>query len=201
LRPKLALDVDHVEHFLRSRRSVRHFEQRAVDRATLSRLIAIARYAPTGHNAQSVRWTVVDSPAGVREMARITMDFMRSVSDEERALPLPAKELVNAWDSGIDIVGRDAPALVVAYVATEDPVAFADPVLALSYLELAAPSFGLGACWNGFFMATISQWPPLRHALGLPEGRMSLGAVLLGYPEYGYQRLPSRRPPRITWAE
>ena len=201
VRPDLALDPDHVEHFLRSRRSVRSFQQRRVERKTLAKLIQIARYAPTGHNAQAVRWIAVDSPARVKEMAGITIDFLRSITDEGGPSELPAGALVKAWESGVDLVTRDAPALIVAHAPAGDPVACADPILALSYLELAAASFGLGACWNGFLMTAIHRWPPLSRALGLPEGDRALGVLILGYPAHKHLRLPTRRKPRIDWLE
>jgi len=71
--------------------------------------------------------------------------------------------------------------------------------LALSYFELAAPSLGLGACWAGFFYAASNVWPPMQQALALPEGHASFGAMMVGYPEYAYHRLPLRSEPLITW--
>jgi hypothetical protein len=36
-------------------------------------------------------------------------------------------------------------------------------------------------------------------ALGLPEGQQSFGAMMVGYPQFRYHRLPTRKMPEITW--
>ena len=71
--------------------------------------------------------------------------------------------------------------------------------IALAYLELAAPSFGLGACWAGYFNAAANFWPPMQDALDLPEEHISFGAMMVGYPKFEYQRLPLRNEARILW--
>jgi len=43
-----------VELLLRSRRSVRVFKKKKVPRATLERILSVARYAPSGSNSQMV---------------------------------------------------------------------------------------------------------------------------------------------------
>ena len=36
-------------------------------------------------------------------------------------------------------------------------------------------------------------------ALALPEGHQPVGALMAGYPRFGYQRLPLHNPPVISW--
>jgi len=64
---------------------------------------------------------------------------------------------------------------------------------------LAAPSLGLGTCWAGYFTAAANFYPPLQEALALPQGHLPYGAAMVGYPKYGYQRMPPRNKPEITW--
>jgi nitroreductase len=73
-----------------------------------------------------------------------------------------------------------------------------DSAIALSYMDLAAPSLGLGCCWAGFFMIAAGSWPPLAEAFQLPEGHKSFGAMMVGYPKFRYQRLPERNEAKIT---
>jgi ferredoxin len=56
----LVLSWDQAKQFLRSRRSIRLFKEKAMDRETLEQLIEMARYAPTASNAQSLHWTVIE---------------------------------------------------------------------------------------------------------------------------------------------
>jgi nitroreductase len=78
-------------------------------------------------------------------------------------------------------------------------VSATDCTIALTYLELAAPSFGLGACWAGYFMAAARHWRPLQEALPLSEGHIVYGAMMVGYPRYRYYRLPLRNEAQVTW--
>ena len=76
-----------------------------------------------------------------------------------------------------------------------------DSTIALTFLDLAAPTVGLGACWAGFFMMAAAQSPRLQEALALPEGHACCGALMIGYPKYGYHRLPTRKEPAVSWRE
>jgi nitroreductase len=203
VRPELALGPGHIEHLLRSRRSIRVYQQREVEHDKLTEVIRIARYAPTGANTQRVRWVVVNSRAKVREIAGMTIDLARSIIDEGRPSVLAGREssLVDGWDAGRDPVARDAPALVIACAPTDDVVVSMDAVIALSFLDLAARSFGLGTCWGGHLMRAIPNWPPLYQALGLADGNMLFAVMMVGYPEYEYYRLPPRNEPQIRWYE
>jgi nitroreductase/ferredoxin len=202
-RPELALSPDHVEHLVRSRRSIRVYQEREVEHDKLAEAIGIARYAPTGANTQRVRWVVVNSRARVREIAGMTIDLARSIIDEDRPSVLAGREsaLVNGWDGGRDPVARNAPALVIACAPTDDVVVSMDAVIALSVFSLVAPSFGLGTCWGGHLMRAIPQWPPLYRALGQADGNMLFAVMMVGYPEYEYYRLPPRNEPEIRWYE
>jgi nitroreductase len=52
--------------------------------------------------------------------------------------------------------------------------------IALTYLELAAPAFGLGTCWGGFLNAAANAWSPVQKTLALPEGNTSYGVMMVG---------------------
>ena len=79
------------------------------------------------------------------------------------------------------------------------PFGSEDCALALSYLDLYAPSLGLGACWGGFFYSATNSYPPLFKALGLPADHKAYGAMMVGYPKFKYHRLPLRNATEVTW--
>jgi nitroreductase len=198
---ELALTPEHVEHFLRYRRSIRNYRDKPVDRAIVARLIEMARYAPSGHNLQPVQWLVVDDFSEIRRLSGLVIDFMRVMIKDhpEIAGPMRFDRVVEAWEKGFDGVLREAPCLIVAHAPQSLSTAQSACLIALTYLELAATSLGLGTCWAGYFNAAATFYPPLTQALALPEGRQSFGAMMMGFPKYTYQRLPSRNVPRITW--
>lgn len=198
---ELLLSPEHCEHFLRSRRSIRSYREKRVSRDLLQRLIEIARCAPTGHNSQLVRWLVIEDATEVRRLGGLVADWMRSLLAEraEFALSMHMDRVVDSWDKGIDRILRSSPHLIVAHGLSTLPLSQSSCFIALTYLELAAPSLGLGTCWAGYFTAAANFYPPLHAALALPEGHQPYGAVMIGYPMHLYQRMPPRNRPEISW--
>ena len=79
------------------------------------------------------------------------------------------------------------------------PIGQEASIIALTYLELAAYSLGVGACWAGYFEMAAVNYAPLQKALGIPEGNRPYGAMMLGYPKYKYSRIPLRKEIDVKW--
>jgi nitroreductase/NAD-dependent dihydropyrimidine dehydrogenase PreA subunit len=195
--------AEQVELFLKSRRSIRVYKEKPVPREVLAKLIDTARYAPSGSNSQPLQWLVIEDAREVRRFAGLVVDWMRVAIKEapELADLLRFDLIVAEWDRGRDRVMRGAPHAIVAHAHRDDVMAPQSATIALTTLELAAYSRGLGACWAGFFQACATFYPPMQEALRLPEGHASLGAMMIGYPKYKYRRIPLRKEPLITWRQ
>ncbi len=198
---ELVITEEQAVQFLRSRRSIRTFRERPVDKEKIRKLIEIGRFAPTGSNTQLVEWIAFTDKEKVEALAGMAVDWMRYVLEKKpESAPIAYLPLiVAAWDAGIDAVLRNAPALVVALAPEEAGNGMVDLSLALCYLELAAPKLGLGTCWAGLLKRGFENWPPLREAVGIQKGYPHYYPMMLGYPKYKYHRLPERRTPKITW--
>lgn len=201
VKKEFTLTVEQAGHFLRSRRSIRSYQERAVEHEKLAKLIDIARYAPTGTNSQMVSWTVVDSRPKVAQLTGMAIDLFREMIRTKSRFVKKYRldKAVSAWDQGVDRICRGAPALVIAHAPKDYALAVIDCTSALAYLDLFAPALGLGTCWAGFFMVAVSQWQPLQQALALPEGNVACGVMMVGYPKYKYRLLPPRNEPKIGW--
>lgn len=197
----LLLDVEQAEHFLRSRRSIRTYLEKGIEPEKIEKLLDIARYAPTAVNSQQVKWLAVNSRKDVQQLARLVVDMIRHMIAEKHPLVESYRlvRFVKAWESGLDLISRGAPGLIMTHAPKDYNWAQTDSTIALTFLDLAAPSLGLGTCWAGFFMSAVSQWPPLQQALPLPDGNVCSGAMMIGYPKYKYHRLPLRKEADITW--
>jgi len=199
--PDLLPSAEQVRQLLTGRRSIRVYRKEPVPRETLAGLVDTARYAPTAVNLQPVKWLVIEDAGEVNRLAGLVIDWMRSViiEDPQLAKGLGMPRFVADWDAGEDRICRGAPHLIVAYASPALAASQSSCTIALTYLELAAFSKGLGACWAGFFTRAAAGYPPLREALKLPEGQQVFGAMLVGYPLYGYYRNPLRKKADITW--
>jgi len=198
---KLLPSAEQARHFLTSRRSIRVYKKQPVDRETLADILDIARYAPTAVNIQPVKWLVIEDAREVNRLAGLVIDWMRDVIREDPGLAkgLGMQRFVDDWEAGEDRICRDAPHLIVAHANGAIAVAQSSCTIALAYLELAAFSRGLGACWAGFFTRAAGLYPPMMETLNLPDGHQVFGAMLIGYPQYRYYRIPLRKKAEITW--
>ena len=102
-------------------------------------------------------------------------------------------------DAGVERICRSAPHLIVTHAPADERTAPIAAATALTYIELTAYAFGLGACWAGYFARASNDWPPMKEALKLPDGHVNLGTMMIGYPAFGYQRIPLRKEAEIEW--
>jgi nitroreductase/NAD-dependent dihydropyrimidine dehydrogenase PreA subunit len=198
---ELAVDAIQAEQLLRSRRSIRNYKSKPVERDKLAKLLEIACCAPSAKNNQPWNWVVVEDPAQTKRMAGTVIEWMRSVIEQspEQAELRGFPRVVASWDAGEERICRGAPHIVVVHGDKDYGFGAEDCSSALSYLELFAPAIGLGTCWGGYFTAAVNAYPPLFDALGLPANHKALGAVMVGYPKFKYQRLPVRKLPRVRY--
>ncbi len=201
LPPGPIVDPGTAYHFLRARRSIRCYEPTPVPRDLLLRLLDIARYAPSGHNSQGISYLVVEGRERLESVCGFVLEWMRKTIEEqpESANQWHMPGIVKAWERGEDRILRKAPHLVVAYAPKDLRPALISTCLALEYVELYAPTLGLGTCWAGFAQICAQQYPRLREYLGIPQEKAVTGMLMVGYPRVRYHRAPSRNPLDVKW--
>ncbi|MGA9444577.1 MAG: nitroreductase family protein, partial [Methyloceanibacter sp.] len=128
-------------------------------------------------------------------------DWMKSVRESNPALYKEAKlELFTAaWDSGQDQISRGAPCFIQAWAPKDERTAPQAATIALAYAQLAAHALGLGSSWSGGINTAVQAYPPLTEVLRLPEGTVSYGTILLGYPAETFTQIPMRKAADVTW--
>lgn len=204
IRADLIVTAEQVQQLLKSRRSVRAFKKKPVPHEMITRLIDIARYAPTGHNMQEVEWLVIDDRKVLSRIEELGVDWMHWVIKEmpKMAAESNMDEKLERQKLHHDAFLRGAPALIITHAREGGMVSLLgaiDSANALSYLDLAANSIGLGTCWAGYVYIMVNLFAPVRELLALPGGHVACGAILLGYNRFNYYRIPVRKEPRITW--
>lgn len=201
IRKELMISAGQAEQFLRMRRSIRRYKDKPVPRDILAQLIETARHAPSGHNSQPVEWLVILETREVRRLAGLVIDWMRHLVAEKSPLAamLHMDRVIQSWEAGVERIFRGAPHVIVAHAPQAHRAAQSSCTIALTYLELMTTALGLGGCWAGYFTAASQIWPPLGEALALPAGNMVFGAMMVGYPQYRYYRMPLRKTSKIIW--
>ncbi|MBQ6972347.1 MAG: AMP-binding protein [Synergistaceae bacterium] len=147
-----------------TRRSVRTFTDREIPREMLDRILLAGRMAPTGHNSQTWRFTVItkaDTIARIRETAK-------KVAAEKRTL----------------FYGFNNPrALVIISNDRRNPDGIMDSSAAAENILLASHALGLGACWISA-LRFISDEPEIQaelDSLGIPPTHVAYVCVGIGW--------------------
>jgi nitroreductase/NAD-dependent dihydropyrimidine dehydrogenase PreA subunit len=189
--------IDQVNTLLKSRRSTRMYQTKQVPKEIIQSLIEVARYSPSGLNAQPVQWTIIYNRSDVQRYAAMTIDWLKSIRDDPVWMKrIPIETYFGNWDRGLETITFEAPHIVVVHAEARWEE---ECKMALTFFDLAAHSRGLGSCWMGLFNLAANLWEPLKKDLGFPESHRALGAMTLGYPKYRFVRIPPRNEPVIVW--
>ena len=189
-------------HLLKSRRAIRNFQDKALDRELLLSIIDVARYSPTGLNLQQVEWSVLATHKEVAGLRDQIFAWMRHIVDDEvdHWARYSFPPILESWEKrGIDTPTHNAPAVFVTHSPKDSVSAVTFCTIAMAYAELTAPTFGVDTCWVGLLMMALEEWPPLREYLGVPAENMTHAAMLLGYAKHNYRLQPTRNEPKIYW--
>lgn len=197
-----ALDADTAIRFLRTRRSIRRYTQKAVPREKILQLLDAARLAPTGINSQGVAYHVIDNADTLRKITDVIVDWMEEqVQNKSPWAPYYEGPVQAYRKTGEDTILRGAPCLVVSTAAKSFlPRGRDNTHFSLAYAELYAPSIGLGTCYAGAFEScAVAGYLPLLKLLNLSEDRGVTGGLMVGYSKYTYKRLVNRNVLQVTW--
>jgi len=201
LRDEHGISAEQAEQLLQSRRSIRRYRDRPVERSVVERALDSARYAPTGLNTQSVAWSVIDGRDKVSALAKAVRDFAADLLAEQHpvAQRLGFARFVAAWDLGQDTILRNAPMVVVAHTPAGDPMGAGSATIAMTYFQLAATALGLGTCWAGYLQIALAMSPVVAGQAGISEGRQSQAASMVGYAKHRFVAIPPRNPLIVNW--
>lgn len=196
----LDVTAEQCEQLLKTRRSIRLYQDKAVPRDIIVKLIDVARYAPSGRNSQPVEWLIIDNKDTLKHIKEVGQEWMQWAIEysPETTASLDLKRLLAYLERGRDVILRNAPVLIITHASKGDIMASQACTIALTYLELAAKNLGLGSCWAGLIQIS-ANFPRMSETLTVPEGHSVCGSMLLGHPKYRYHRIPLRNSPRITW--
>lgn len=192
------LDADALLSSIKSRRSIRKYQPKKIEREKLDNIVQAGRYTATAKNTQGCRFVLVQEELDTFKEF-IYQQIERTVQSGTLPDGVPAAmqqqypRFLALRKQGVDFLFRNAPA--VLFVAGNTPV---DAALAAQNMELMAVAQGLGALYNGYLNYTIHLAPELKQWLGL-EDKASYVCMLLGYPAVDYVRTAPRKPADVVW--
>lgn len=191
-----------VAELLRSRRSIRWFHERPVEKSDMAKLLDMSRYAPSAANSQGVSYLVIQNKRLLRQISAACAEYMLiyfAAQGPEAVAEAECRFKKNSRDR----VLLDAPCLFVTMSEKENTLRGRDSsVMAMMYLHLYAQTVGLGVCWAGVVEAAMAaKYEPLMDALQIPDQLQPTGAMMAGYPCYEFRRIPARNPLHVMWRD
>ena len=181
---------------IRTRRSVRRYQDREVPRKLLEELMEAACWAPSADNLQPWYFVVLTK----QEDIALLQETMEKVSEEIKPYlqeMFPRHPRIVAETTGFLRRQGGAPVYVLAFLQkdyghTRDAV-IESTAAAIQNLHLAAHERGLGTCWVN--AVTGLGYGPMLQQLFAPDKGEFVSLISVGWPDQN-PRTPSRKPGR-----
>jgi nitroreductase len=142
-------------NLLKSRRSIRVYQDRPIPNDLLLQILEAGRWAPTGANLQPWRFIVVTDPETRRRIGEVTRFLFIKSSHVEKAPVV----------------------IILGFNTQKGKYGRYDVTLAGGNMMTMATNLGLGTCWIGAFDES-----KVKEILEIPENIEVIGLITLGYP-------------------
>ncbi|MBR3745512.1 MAG: nitroreductase family protein [Selenomonadaceae bacterium] len=190
------VDSEELLRLIKSRRSVRFFQSKDVPPEKISALVDMLAFPPKGGNADSLHFSIVGTAEKMRAIKNFTYETIQAAKNSSPVIEFFREN----YNKGIDFIYRAAPSMVAVSVNKEKAVAGcenADPIIALSYLELYAQSLGVGTLWCDAALTVANELPEVKALFEIPDGFELNYIMLLGVPAIKYKRTVQREPANV----
>ncbi|MGB9640325.1 MAG: nitroreductase family protein [Anaerolineales bacterium] len=184
---RLSPTID-AQECLKTRRSVRYFQEWKIDHQIIEQILELAQWAPSAHNTQPWRFVVLENESTRQKLAEALGESFR-------------QDLLHEGISSVEIEARversrrriiQAPAAILLCLAEEDIptttsiaqqageriMALQSVALAGGQLMLAAHTFGVSSVW---LCAPLYAPQVAQRVLDLPVTWQPQALILLGY--------------------
>ena len=160
---------------IKKRRSIRKYKEMQIEQEKIEAIIEAGLYAPSGHNAQSWHFTVLQNKEVIDQISAGTKEALKDCET-----PLFRRM---ARNESFHIL-YDAPTVIVVSGKKEGAYSMeADLGAATQNMLLAAESLGVSSCWIGLVVEYFKgeEKEQRNEEIGVPEGYEVQYAVTLGY--------------------
>lgn len=217
VKEKLIPTFDQILELLRTRRSIRAFADRPVEKDTIEKVIEGARFAPSANNLQTTEFVVVQDRKVIDKVTELTLRYLTKTTRRlrnpllRRLFILVARDksvsrrlrdfnaVIEAAKKGDDLILHNAPVLLVFHGEKDVGGSDVNASLALQNATLVIHGLGLGCFYAGYMVAASKRDGSIRRLLGIPGGHEIFGCLAVGYPRVKFSNWVERRPPRIKW--
>jgi len=219
--PENSVNYDIFYNFLATRRSVRNFKNKPVEKEVIQKIIDAISLAPYGALPNNVEITVVQNRQVIEKALPFMEEFINNCdkwfSNPISHLMIKRRLSVERYNTIInhllprirkgqykiaqrgDTITRNAPALLIFHADKGAEEHTEDALIYLTYALLAAHSLGLGATVIGLVPPPINKIKELKDIFNIPENNEAIIAMIIGYPQYKFKKGIKRPRTKIHW--
>jgi nitroreductase len=167
---------------IKTRRSVRKYQDKQIKDEELEKILESAIYAPNGANTQSWHFTVIQNKELINQINEGAKEVMKKMD-----IPW----IANMGKSEDLNIFHHAPTAIIVSANKESPTPTEDASAATQNMLLAAESMDIGSCWIGFAKFYFIN-PENMEKFKIPEGYEVQSGVALGYKAGENLKAPTR---------
>ena len=193
---------------IRSRRSCRSLNSKAIPETVIEHLISAGKYAPTATNSRRVEFTVIANSDEIASLTGMIMSKLESVSKKAKNPIYRATlkafvgnlskylsfldELQGVYANGKDPIFYKAPLVIIIHTPNSNKWGSTDANLAYQNISLMAQSYGISQIYMGIFMKMLKFGlnKPITQKYGI-QGNIQ-AVMALGYPLIQYRNYTDR---------
>jgi len=220
--PTKTINFQEFKDFVSTRRSVRNFKNKSVEKETIEQLLEVLQYAPYGAEPNKVEISIINNRKKTEEILPATEKFLDDIVKwidspiVSRIIKLkkgaetyntlknhlyPMSKLENYKLKYGDRITRGAPALMVFHAEKGSEEHTHNALIYATYVMFAMHSIGLGATINGIVPAAINKVNGIRKVFNIPDNHEAVISIMFGYPKYKYNKIVKRESKKINWIE
>ncbi len=198
------IEPNNLLNFIKFERTIRQFNERAVENEKILKIIEAGRFTQTASNAQNVNYIVVKDQ--LQEVRKITLEVLNNLGKHilENSTNILYKRYARMWIKmydefitnplGVDNLFFKASTLII--VTSENSL---NAGLASANMKLMVDALGLGAVFSGFFTKACEGNSKIKDFLEIEENQNVVTCLVIGYPNVKYLRTVPRKEANIIW--
>ncbi len=208
--------------FIATRRSIRNFKTKAVEKEVVEKILNVLDYAPYGAAPNKVEITVVNNRRKIEDILPLSEQFLddivkwvenpfisRMIKHKKGIETFntiknhlyPMSKLDNYKLKYGDRITRGAPAIMIFHADKGAEEHTDNSLIYAVYIMFAIHSLGLGAVMNGIIPAAINKVKQIKRMFNIPQNHEAVISILFGYPKYKYKKAVKRGKKKINWIE
>ncbi len=219
--PEKILSYEDLMKLVRSRKSIRVYQDKPVPKKEIEAVLEAMRYAPSASNRQRIQYLVIIDKKKIASLSKDIVKLILKVrfvlklkyvlapfvqgSLRRRLLSPRTKvnldRLVERTEKGEDLIFFHAPCVIIAHSTPYSRMSGVDGGIVITHGTLAALTRGLGTCWNGFAQEYFERSIGAKKKWGIPKKHSVYGVFILGYPDIEFRGGVARRPLKVNWME